>query len=438
MAGSPGTINCVNGHPNPLEAKFCGICGGKVEEIVDLPRKQVTFVGVGGTGINILTSIAEGYSKLETNTTSIGFLGLNAASDEVDEPSDTSDLITYVKFGERARKVKRSWVSGESSFLEEESILDQMEKAGVTSSDLVMVISAISGGTGSGVPPPVLELIDRYAEAIPVKTVTALLPAMDEPDVFRFNAYCGLSRLIEYRGKSRPDMIILIGKENLMSHGDVDNEGKEMTFDRTVASILDMTSNPGSGEIYRWLEPADLVLTTRSTGVIHFVPCLALNHSLRIYQDLESVLDSALLRPLAEIDPSSSLYTHIFLRVPKFLKKEYSPEAITKSIYKWRKKVFPEELGGDYSITYVEKNGDKVDALILLGGCTMDGILRNLIEGYRTVASSLTDSRRRSAYKDLSSPSKEELGVLEVNMQEYLDHVEKVRKGQLISKGSAS
>ena len=438
MAGSPGTINCVNGHPNPLEAKFCGICGGKVEEIVDLPRKQVTFVGVGGTGINILTSIAEGYSKLETNSTSIGFLGLNAASDEVDEPSDTSDLITYVKFGERARKVKRSWVSGESSFLEEESILDQMEKAGVTSSDLVMVISAISGGTGSGVPPPVLELIDRYAEAIPVKTVTALLPAMDEPDVFRFNAYCGLSRLIEYRGKSRPDMIILIGKENLMSHGDVDNEGKEMTFDRTVASILDMTSNPGSGEIYRWLEPADLVLTTRSTGVIHFVPCLALNHSLRIYQDLESVLDSALLRPLAEIDPSSSLYTHIFLRVPKFLKKEYSPEAITKSIYKWRKKVFPEELGGDYSITYVEKNGDKVDALILLGGCTMDGILRKLIEGYRTVASSLADSRRRSAYKDLSSPSKEELGVLEVNMQEYLDHVEKVRKGQLISKGSAS
>jgi len=281
MAGSPGTINCVNGHPNPSEAKFCGVCGGKVEEIVELPKKQVTFVGVGGTGINILTSIAEGYSKLETNSTSNGFLGLNAASDEVDEPSDTSDSITYVKFGERARKVKRSWVSGESAFLEEESILDQLEKAGVTSSDMVMVISAISGGTGSGVPPPVLELIDRYAEAIPVKTVTALLPAMDEPDVFRFNAYCGLSRLIEYRGKSRPDMIILIGKENLMSQGDVDNEGKEITFDRTVASMLDMTSSPGSGEIYRWLEPADLVLTTRSTGVIHFVPCLALNHSLR-------------------------------------------------------------------------------------------------------------------------------------------------------------
>ncbi len=212
MAGSPGTINCVNGHPNPSEAKFCGVCGGKVEEIVELPKKQVTFVGVGGTGINILTSIAEGYSKLETNSTSNGFLGLNAASDEVDEPSDISDIITQVKFGDRARKVKRSWVSGESTFLEEESILDQLEKAGVTSSDLVMVIAAISGGTGSGVPPPVLELIDRYAEAIPVKTVTALLPAMDEPDVFRFNAYCGLSRLIEYRGKSRPDIINHISK----------------------------------------------------------------------------------------------------------------------------------------------------------------------------------------------------------------------------------
>ena len=438
MAESPHTINCVNGHPNPPEAKFCGLCGGKVEEIVELPKKQVTFVGVGGTGINILTSITEGYSDLETNSSSNGYLGLNAASDEVDEPSETPNDITLVRFGERARKVKRSWVSGESVFLEEESILAQLEKAGVLSSDLVVVISAISGGTGSGVPPPVLELIDRYAEAIPVKTVTALLPAVDEPDVFRFNAYCGLSRLIEYRGKSRSDMIILIGKENLMSDGNVDNEGKEMTPDKTVASMLDMTSHPGLGEVYRWLEPADLVLTTRSTGVIHFVPCLALNHSLRIFGDIESVLDSALLRPLAEVDPISSLYTHIFLRVPKYLKKENSPEAITKSIYKWRKKVFPEELGGDYSITYAEKNGDKVDALVLLGGCNMDRILRKLIEGYRNVASSFIDGGRRSSYKDLSSPSKEELGVLEVNMQEYLDHVEKVRKGQLIAKGTAS
>ncbi len=426
MVEQKAVVSCPSGHEWPADTKFCGICGSK---ILDSAKIGNFIVSAGQIGNEIVLDYL-GVSSTEERPERIVVLDVSSqdlskfseAASSLPE-SSRSKVSTHL-LGSSGSGTGHMWKRGERAASDDASLEEFWVKSGVKNAEVVFLVCSLGGGTAAGAGPHVLDKIFGLG-ANCERISFVLLPFDDEPDIAHFNAYCGLSRLLKFSGRQNADFIILLTATNVQKHGSTDFKGNKFNITKTAAMILELMANSGSSNVYRWLSPVDLSRMSRSVGILHAVPCVALNHSVRIYGELEGILESACLKPLANVDPETVIFAPALLRIPKPLKGKMKEEELMQQYSRWRNKTFAGNVVGELSIAYVDRYSDKIDAFLLLGGCDLDQTLSRTNAGYHQVKNSIA-TRRLEDYGMIpvqEQPLPEDLVPLEKNLNDYVANI---------------
>ena len=164
-----------------------------------------------------------------------------------------------------------------------------------------------------------------------------------------------------------------------------------------------------------------------SNGILHFVPCVALNHSLRIYENLEAILESATIRPMANIDLDSVVASFIILQIPNSMRDRFTQNQVLKEYAIWKDTNLPRELISEIDIRYSDVASDKIDIFAMLGGADVSKILSRAKQGYNVVSRSISsgigvDDERANFI------SRGELTQIEENVINYTNNLSSIRE----------
>ncbi|MEM2211673.1 MAG: hypothetical protein QW372_01275 [Nitrososphaerales archaeon] len=417
---------CPEGHPNPPYANYCGICGKKIEVITQPIKEQITpiekiepeycIVGLGSTGIKILSNL---WKRMKKRSEHLSFLGIDSEALSEDVYGALPPNIIH-KIGKRSRGTGHSWKVGERLASEDPSIKDLLIQAKADKVDAVFFICSLGGGMGSGAAPYILSMLQDWGIR-GGRFILAIMPADNESDQLHFNAYCGLSRLIKYKLRFNSDFIILVNNTNLEYYKTVDRYGREIIGNEVLAAIIDMMISIGDAGVHKRINVSDLTMYERTMGVFHFSPCIALGHSMRIYNGLTKVLESAFARPLMPIDPNSAIFTYLFLQISESLKEKMSYEELLSEFETWRQYNLPLTIASYFSLSYTKDQMDKMDLLLLIGGYLFEPFIKRSYDGYQRV-------------KSASTQPPEELKIIEDTLKEYTQNLNSIH--QKAKKGS--
>ena len=406
---------CTRGHTNPPSAKYCGTCGEKIpevkrEESIWVEARHL-LVGLGQAGGNILLQCKD--SNKGQGQPSTDYLLLDTSPREVEHLLKIFPAKAVRMLGKSIGTTGRVWKRGEAAAAE--ALPKILFEHAIERYQAVLTVTSLGGGTGAGACPLLLNMASQASSKIE-KVTFALLPSDEEPDLLHFNAYCGLSRLISFRARRNVDLAVLVGNSQAEIFRGIGRDGREMRRDETLAAILNFVTS-ASEEGNRF---PDLTQMSKSTGLVHCVPCLALNHSLRIFGSLSNILESATSRPLLDTRKETALYSLLFLRLPSTFRSKMRIESLLKEFNLWKEESLPREIGGDCCISYSDELSDRIDALLLLGGSDIAGALARTSEGYSRVKRDLYSERGpRTARTTLEQT--------EIPIQE-LEEIEKVIK----------
>ena len=440
---SQGVVTCPNGHAQPGGGGKCNVCGIdiKAEEagkpsVKPSAKLKHLFIAVGEAGRKILLDYYESFKTpksednflfLDTSTSDVEALARNSPTGK---PAGEDFVDSFRKVGKSIKGAGRNWKRAENIVGEDRFLVDHLTNAGATQTESVVLITSMGGGTGAGVGPLVFDTLTDHG-ARGDRIAFGSLPSREEPEQLHFNAYCAFSRLVRFKHRRNADLIMVVDNTNVYSHKYVDNYGHELSSNKTLAHVLEMVCNRSGAQGEKRIEFSDLVQASRSTGIIHCTPCLALNHSLRIYEDLEGILESATVRPMANLDISSALFSFLILRVPNTLKSKFSADEMLKEYYRWKERNITNEVLGNTEIRYKEEASDRIDALLLLGGCDLNKLLSRAKEGYKVVRRSvLAGTNPEESYLAAGhwvSPG--ELNQLEDNLVDYTTQIDTIRAG---------
>jgi len=99
-----------------------------------------------------------------------------------------------------------------------------------------------------------------------------------------------------------------------------------------------------------------------------FTTLLASGVSLKIYETLENMLDTTLLRPLFTFDLSSATILYVLVRMPFNLKDKFPRGKIEVTITNWFKDKADLESIYIADPIYVEDSSDRMDIAMFVGG----------------------------------------------------------------------
>jgi hypothetical protein len=404
--GKPTTV-CAENHCNPEGAEICTACGlpivdfeeelqlllqalGEDERHLRFNRERI-FLGIGDQGCKLIHDFHQSWGR---NLTNSSFLIIDssgdaqqhyaatpkpASGDQSDMPSlslhvlpaTVSGQVGYFGLGERL-------ASGDPD------LEDRLRRSGIRAStrkQTVFLLSALGGGTGSGVSPYVLQrarALNQHCRNLAI----AVMPGADEPDSAHFNAYCALSRFINTQKTELADMVLLIDHDRLLRVRGVGSMGEEIARDALLSHMLAMLVGASNGGPSSHADPSYLAKMSRSMGVRAFVPCMALGRSMDIFGSLANMLESALSCPLAELDKDSIVLSHLLVRVPQRLASSLQEEAIRAELNRWHRANFPRLKGSVLQLSHVGGRTDRIDLCLLLGGTSLATMARGAKEGF--------------------------------------------------------
>lgn len=435
-------IECPEGHKNPSDANFCSVCGvclpkkmrfpAKPQPLNSLkePSKRFFIVSVGEAGCNVLVNIHQDNALSKTE---IKLFALDTSSHLDSKLSEILGDNSVEWVGAGLRGLGHDWKLVESAAKSDPRIVEPLlteERI-----EALMIVAAVGGGVEAGVGPYFLSSAYK-AEMKSDKVAIPILPSDQEPGIFQFNAISSLAKFISYNRRRNADILIPVSAFSLAILKSVGKNGVELTPSQTVASLIAfLLPRQGEQECKR-LDLEEIVHIAKTTGILHYVPCLALNHSFRIYGSLMNIFQSALLRPLMNIRPETALCTFMLLRIPSALKGELKVENITSESLQFREESFPNEIEGDCGVCFYESSSDKVDLLLLLGGCDLNDSLAPLLEGYHRIKDETIYHAQVApfAQRDMQTVTKAELDELEDVLNSYNAFLKSKRLGLTLEK----
>ena len=388
---SDNIITCDNGHVQPLTNKICDICGANIKTNkfnIKLNRNiKNLFIGLGETGVNILDKFQ--VSNVSDVDNSYLFLDTSNKITDIDleNRSQLNSQILFRKLGKLSKGSARNWKKAETEALNDRYLNDYLLESGINQSELVLLLSSLGGGTGCGVGPIIFNNISRI-NVNSNKTAFIVLPSEKEAEQLHFNAFCAFSRFIKFQNKNCADLIIVTDNTYLSKYNHVDTNGKPLHSNELLSLILNSLSQPKYSKTT--IDFLSIFNSCNSNGILHFVPCVALNHSLRIYENLEAILESATIRPMANIDLESVVASFIILQIPNTMRDRFTQNQVLKEYSVWKDKNLPRELISEIDIRYSDVASDKIDVFAMLGGADVSKILSRAKQGYNVVSRSIS------------------------------------------------
>lgn len=217
-----------------------------------------------------------------------------------------------------------------------------------------VIVSSLWDGVGSACLPA---LISQFKEWNMDSVALALLPSkVQTPDAY-FNAFSsvGICTAEDFA------TVVLIDRDQLESYVGVDRNGSTITGNVALNYILELM-------LAKETLVQELSELSRSFNVNTYTVLSATGASLQIYNSLENILNTALLRPFLKFDLSSALLLYVVVRLPIQLKDKMSRGKIELEIGDWFKDKASLESIVVSEPLYAEDVNDRIDVVMFVGG----------------------------------------------------------------------
>ena len=155
--------------------------------------------------------------------------------------------------------------------------------------------------------------------------------------------------------------VVLIDRDQLESYVGVDRNGSTITGNVALNYILELM-------LAKETLVQELSELSRSFNVNTYTVLSATGASLQIYDSLENILNTALLRPFLKFDLSSALLLYVVVRLPIQLKDKMSRGKIELEIGNWFKDKASLESIFVSEPLYAEDVSDRIDVVMFVGG----------------------------------------------------------------------
>ncbi len=326
-------------------------------------------------------------------------------------------------FGKSPSGAGNNWKIGELEAKYDFELIDKyFSSLGVEKGDVVLGITTLGGGTGSGSLPYIIHKLKSRVDNF---FALGILPFDFEGAQRYFNTICGISRLLRYNNEQNADMLILIENSRVEKYLEVIEKSEEERYYRInqeIIKVINMLISPGGEGAKATIDVADYYQLPRSIGVYHFAPCISFGNDPEVFS-LEALLEAALENPLAPFDTKTATMAYIVVVAPK----EYIDKGIYTQIGLERisKEWADKNLVGGGILRYsslVASEQDSVDVMILLGGFSFKQILSKYLRDYYNFKESLSEL----------VISREEIDKLEEELKKYVakteESIERIRE----------
>ncbi len=257
----------------------------EIEDLTTLKLPKIKVIGVGGAGNNFVTALFENMH----NSRIVEVIAMNTDASQL----AISRAHRRILIG---RTVTRGYGAGNDPVLGRKAFEESKEKIEslISDSDLLIVVAGLGGGTGSGVTPPLLELIHDLG-LLSMTFVT--MPFRCEGRIRIGNALKALSEILQI-----PTVTVVIPNERLIKvaprqtiHGAFSLANNLLV--QLVRSLADLIEEPGLINV----DFADIRKVLSYKGLA--IPGVAISDNTNQKRTIE-VAEKILNNPILEVNPA--------------------------------------------------------------------------------------------------------------------------------------
>ncbi len=237
--------------------------------------------------------------------------------------------------------------------VENESFFEKIKGKPIEKLLGAIIVSSTWNGIGSALLP---SLSTQFKEWNINSIALPLLPSKAQPLDNQFNSLACIGILA-----SRKATLLLIDRDKLETYTGIDRNGFGIYGNMVINYLLDLI-------LTKETFAQELCELSNSFDTKMFTTLLASGVSLKIYETLENMLDTTLLRPLFTFDLSSATILYVLVRMPFNLKDKFPRGKIEVTITNWFKDKADLESIYIADPIYVEDSSDRMDIAMFVGG----------------------------------------------------------------------
>jgi cell division GTPase FtsZ len=329
-------------------------------------------------------------------------------------------------FGRAPSGAGNNWVLGEREAMADyDNIRRYIANLKLRSSDVLLGIATLGGGTGNGSLPYIIHRVRKNPgagmERINNFLALGILPYDFEAPQRHFNTICGLSRLLRYNGEQNAALVILVDNsqvERVLGLRRGQREERYQRINQEIIKTIHMLIAPSSYASRATIDIADYYQLPSNLGMVHFTPCLSLGNDPDVLS-LDAILESASTNAMVPLDKGTATMAYIVVIAPeeKVANGEITQEDLEDISREWAAKHLAGSQGGilRYTSLIASPESKSVDAMILLGGFSLRRIMEKSLEKYYDFKDSLSDGSDERSRIELERVEK-----LEKQLKEYI------------------
>jgi cell division GTPase FtsZ len=342
-------------------------------------------------------------------------------------------------FGKSPSGAGNNWKVGENEAREDfDTIRRYIANLRLGGRDVILGITTLGGGTGNGSLPYIIHRLKYGRGTVPMGEnsfmALGIMPYDFEAPQRFFNTICGMTRLLRYgeNGVQNADMLLLVDNsqvENLLGIKETFREERYYRINEEIIKAINMMIAPGGEGAKSTIDVADYYQLPSNIGVYHFTPCMSLGNDPEIF-GIETVLETAMDRPMAPIDPKTATMAYVIVVAPKKYVESgaFTQEGLEDITRDWAVKNMAGKRGGilRYSSLVASEEGDTLDVMILLGGFSLKKILSKTLQKYYDFKDSLKMNEREVELADENNPrikvkiNIKDIDTIESGIKEYI------------------
>jgi len=237
--------------------------------------------------------------------------------------------------------------------VENESFFSRVKNKSVEKLQGAIMVSSTWNGIGSALLPG---LHTQFKEWNINSIAIPLLPSKAQPLDNQFNSFASIGILA-----SKEATVLLFDRDNVENYTGIDRNGFAMDGNTVINYLLDLM-------LAKETFVQELCELSNSFDTRMFTVLLASGVSLKIYDSIENMLNTTMLRPLFNFDLSSSTLLYVLVRMPFQLKEKLPRGRIELAMANWFKDKANLESIYIADPIYVEESGDRIDIALFVGG----------------------------------------------------------------------
>jgi len=331
-----------------------------------LPEKALICIGEYPTKILLKGHLVEKLHDVEP-------LLIGKSSKEIVKWS-LSGISSDVVLGLDAKVETHYWYNVLSFTAKNDAFVTRLKEKTVQKQYDTLILSSSWEGVGSALLPFLTSTLrDSNMNAVAL----TILPSSVQPSDVHFNALYSVG-LCSSQDSST---IILADRDLLEAFTGVNRNGSVMKGNIATNYLLELMLTKDS--FVQELSELSRTFNVKLFTILHVTGA-----SLRLYESLENMLNSALSRPLLKLDLSSSSVLYVLIRMPEQLKESLPKGKIELSVAAWFKgKASLKSIYVSEPI-YVDEMSDRLDILLIVGGFNVTSMVASMEKRVKDVKNS--------------------------------------------------